>query len=56
MTRVGERVHIILSNNYSYSGTIIDEDDFFFVIKDKFGEKVSIGKKDVQVIREVSNG
>lgn len=52
--RVGEKVQIILSNNFNYTGTILEEDDFFIVLKDKFGEKVSIGKKDIQVIKEVN--
>lgn len=43
---------IILSNNFSYTGTIISEDNFFITIRDKFGEKVSIGKKDIQAIKE----
>lgn len=51
--RVGIKVQIILSNNFSYSGIILDEDDFFIYIKDKFGNNVSIGKKDIQVVKEV---
>ncbi len=53
--RVGVKVQIILSNNFSYSGVILEEDNFFIVIRDKFGERVSIGKKDIQVIKEVSS-
>jgi len=53
--REGKKVHIILTNNFSYSGIILSEDNFFVVIRDKFGERVSIGKKDIQVIKEVSN-
>lgn len=53
MTREGEKVQIILSNNFSYTGVILEDDDFFIIIRDKFGEKVSIGKKDVQVIKEI---
>jgi len=53
--RVGKKVQIILSNNFSYSGTILNEDSFFIIIKDKFNDEVSIGKKDIQVIKEVSN-
>jgi len=55
MARVGERIQIILSNNFTYTGTVLEEDDFFIVINDKFGKKVSIGKKDIQVIKEVSS-
>lgn len=55
MERVGDKIQIILSNNFSYTGVILEEDDFFIVIRDKFGEKVSIGKKDIQVIKGVKN-
>lgn len=55
MERVGDKVQIILSNNYSYTGKILEEDDFFIVILDKFNEKVSIGKKDIQIIKEVGS-
>jgi hypothetical protein len=50
--RVGKRVQIILSNNFSYSGIILDEDSFFIILKDKFGKRVSLGKKDIQTIKE----
>jgi len=53
--RVGKKVQIILSNNFSYSGTILNEDSFFIVLRDKFDTLVSIGKKDIQVIKEVSD-
>ncbi len=53
--RVGDKIQIILSNKFSYTGVILEEDDFFIVIRDKFGEKVSIGKKDIQVIKGVKN-
>jgi len=51
--REGSRVRIILSNNFSYSGKILSEDNFFIILLDKFGQKVSIGKKDIQIIKEV---
>ena len=51
--RVGQRVQIILSNNFSYTGTILEEDNFFIVLRDKFDERISIGKKDIQVIKEI---
>jgi len=57
MGREGERVQIILSNNYSYTGTILEDDAFFIVILDKFGKKVSLAKKEIQVIKGVgTNG
>lgn len=51
---MSERVQIILSNNFSYSGRILREDDFFIVLLDKFGEEVRIGKRDIQIIKEIS--
>ena len=55
--RAGSKVQIILTGNFSYTGTILEEDDFFIVIRDKFNGRVSLGKKDIQVIKEVgSNG
>jgi len=54
--RVGLKVQIILSNDFSYTGKILSEDDFFIVILDKFGGNVSIGKKDIQIIKEIKNG
>jgi len=53
--REGVRVQIILSNNFSYTRVILSEDEFFIVIRDKFNERVSIGKKDIQIIKEVAN-
>jgi len=50
----GLRVQIILSNNFSYSGLVINEDDSFIQIRDKFNLLVSIKKSDIQVIKEVS--
>ncbi len=51
--RAGVRVQIILTGNFSYTGTILEEDEFFIVIRDKFGERVSLGKKDIQVLKEI---
>ena len=51
--RVGKRFQIILSNNYSYTGLVLEEDNFFIVIKDIFGKQVSVGKKDIQVLKEI---
>ena len=53
MERVGKRFQIILSNNYSYTGLVLEEDNFFIVIKDIFGKHVSVGKKDIQVLKEI---
>ena len=35
---------MILTGNRFYSGIILSEDNFLIVIKDKFGQEVSLGK------------
>ena len=52
MSRVGQRVRLILITGHHYSGKIIDEDDIFLVIFDKFSNKVSIAKNQIQVLEE----
>lgn len=52
---VGKKVVIILSNNFVYDGVVLDEDNFFIMLRDKFGKNVSLGKKDIQTIKEGSN-
>ena len=47
------RVQIILSNNFSYTGEILSEDDFFITLRDKFNSTLRLGKKDIQAIKEV---
>ena len=45
--RIGQEVRIILVGDRFYSGTIISEDEFLIVIKDKFDNEVSIGKQNI---------
>lgn len=45
--RTGQQVRIILTGDRFYSGTIISEDEFLIVIKDKFNKEVSIGKANI---------
>jgi len=42
--RINKRVRLILNGNRFYSGTITDEDEFFYYLNDKFGKDVVIGK------------
>lgn len=52
--RVGKKILIILTNNFVYSGLVLSEDNFFIKIQDrKNGEHISIGKKDIQIIKEI---
>jgi hypothetical protein len=45
--RTGQKVRLILIGDRFYSGTILREDDFLIVIKDKFGKEVSLGKASI---------
>ena len=42
--RTGQKVRIILIGDRFYSGIIISEDEHLILIRDKFGELVSLGK------------
>lgn len=51
--REQEQVQIILSNNFCYTGKITNQDEFFIYLLDKFGENLTIGKKDIQIIKKI---
>lgn len=51
--RIGKKVRIILVGNFHYSGLILDEDDKFLTIKDKFGSRVSLNKNNIQVLEVI---
>ena len=53
MDRTGQRVRLILVGNRFYSGTILEEDENFLVIRDKFQELVTIGKGSIISFEEV---
>ena len=53
--KAGARVQIFLTTGHQYSGKVLSEDEIFLVICDRFGERVSLNKKDIQVIREAHN-
>jgi len=45
--RARQRVRIILVGDRFYSGLILSEDNSLIVIKDKFGNEVSVGKNSI---------
>jgi len=51
--RVGKKVRLILVGNRFYSGIILDEDQFFIILKDKFGERVTLGKNSIISMEEI---
>jgi len=51
--KVGKKVRIVMIGNFYYSGVILEEDESFVTIKDKFGKKVSLHKDRIESL-EVS--
>lgn len=49
---IGKRVYIILKNNRQYSGTIINQTETAFELRDKFGLHVLIAFDDVSLLQE----
>jgi len=45
----GRRIRLILSNNFHYSGEVIDITSTSLIITDKFGVRVSINLADIMV-------
>jgi hypothetical protein len=54
--RTGQRVRFILIGDRFYTGTILSEDDFLIVIRDKFGQEVSLGKNSIISMEVIHNG
>jgi hypothetical protein len=45
--RTGQRVRIILIGDRFYSGIILSDEEHLILLKDKFGNNVSIGKSSI---------
>jgi len=56
MAECGDKVRIILSGNFHYSGLVIDKTDSHLTIRDKFGSSVLIKINDISVMEVLSNG
>lgn len=54
--RTGQKVRIILVGDRFYSGTILNEDEFLIIIRDKFNNEVSIGKSSIISMEVIDNG
>ena len=48
--RIGKKVRLILKNQFHYTGKIINEDDLFFTILDKFNVEVQLAKSSIEVM------
>ncbi len=49
-----KKVRLVLMNGFHYSGLILSLNEDFFVLLDKFGKEVTINKKSIQAIEEVT--
>lgn len=50
----GKRVQIVLIGNFYYTGVILNEDDFFITIRDKFNKEVSLSKSRIEKMEVLS--
>lgn len=53
---IGRRIFVILTNGLKYSGTIVDADENFINIRDKFDCPVTFKVKDISIIQEKKEG
>lgn len=51
---INKNVRILLSNNFSFSGKVLDVSEETLKLFDKFGNRVSIKLSDIMVLTEVS--
>lgn len=52
---IGKVVKIILSNNFHFSGKVLDVTETHLVILDKFSQRTTLSKKDILILTEVSS-
>jgi len=53
---IGKKIFVKLSDGAVYSGVVLDFEDPFFTIRDKFGEKVIFNISKIEKIKEEGNG
>lgn len=53
--QVGMKVRIILTNDFHYSGTIMESSNSFIILKDKFNKVVTINRNSILVMEEIQN-
>ncbi len=51
----GKRVRLILLNGFHYQGIILEASDSFIILRDKFGQRVTINRASISSMEEVSN-
>ncbi len=52
----GKRVKLILTNQYKFSGIVLEVNEESLVLKDKFNENVTINLNSILLISEESDG
>jgi len=51
---IGKKIRLILSNNFHYTGLVIDEDDKTLTIIDQKNSRVTISKFSIMLQEEVA--
>jgi len=53
---LNKRVHIILNNNFTFIGLVIDTDENSLTLIDKNNSHVSLKEEQIATIKELNNG
>lgn len=53
---IGKRIFVKLDDGAVYSGVVLDCDEMFFTIRDKFGERVIFSISKIIKLKEEGNG
>jgi len=53
---IGKKIRLVLSNNFHYTGRVIDENEKTLTIIDQKGVEVKISKYSIIIQEEVLNG
>lgn len=51
--QAGQKIRLILKDNLHFNGEILEENDTFLIIKDKFSKQVYINKTEIKTLEVV---
>jgi len=52
-TFIGKKIRLILTNNFHFSGMVLDCNDDTLTLKDKFNKNVSIKLSEIMIFSEI---
>jgi hypothetical protein len=53
--KIGKKVRLILTNDFNYSGMVLDEDDISLTIRDKYNVEVQLLKSEIKILEVLEN-